>query len=120
MPRACWLLSVDYLVRPRQPNHLADGILKALRSGIFGSYALSDLLIRKDDSGLDRYRRYVFEEFKSYAEVRTKYYREEQRWPQSEFWRRRHATTDETLTDLESLSIPKTVLVRNGTSPGQR
>ena len=97
----------------------SQGIVKALRSGIFGSYALSDLLTRDDDSGLDRYRRFVVEEFKSYAEVRTKYYREEQRWPRSEFWRRRHATIDEALTDLESLSIPKTALVRDGTSPRQ-
>jgi flavin-dependent dehydrogenase len=97
----------------------SQGIVKALRSGIFGSYALSDLLTQDDDSGMDRYRRYVLEEFKSYAEVRTKYYREEQRWPQSEFWRRRHVTIDETLTDLESLAIPKTVLVRNDASQGQ-
>jgi hypothetical protein len=67
----------------------SQGILKALRSGIFASYAIGDLLIREDDSGLDRYRRYVLEEFKRYAEVRAKYYQEEQRWPASEFWRRR-------------------------------
>jgi flavin-dependent dehydrogenase len=69
----------------------SQGIVKALRSGTFGSYAISDLLTREDNSGLERYRRYVSEEFESYAEVRTKYYREEQRWPLSEFWRRRHA-----------------------------
>jgi flavin-dependent dehydrogenase len=69
----------------------SQGIVKALRSGTFGSYAISDLLTRGDNSGLERYRRYVSEEFESYAEVRTKYYREEQRWPLSEFWRRRHA-----------------------------
>jgi flavin-dependent dehydrogenase len=70
----------------------SQGIVKALRSGIFASYAISDLLTRDDDAGLRRYRRYVLEEFKSYTEVRAKYYREEQRWPTSEFWRRRHAT----------------------------
>jgi hypothetical protein len=43
---------------------------------------------------LERYRRFVFDEFKTYAEVRTKYYREEQRWPKSEFWLRRHAGAD--------------------------
>lgn len=69
----------------------SQGIVKALRSGIFASYAIGDLLIRDDDSGLRRYRRYVLEEFKSYAETRTKYYLQEQRWPASEFWRRRHA-----------------------------
>jgi len=68
----------------------SQGIAKALRCGVFASYAIGDLLTRGDESGLARYRRYVLEEFKSYAEVRTKYYRQEQRWPASEFWRRRH------------------------------
>lgn len=69
----------------------SQGITKALRSGIFASYVIGDLLTRNDDAGLSRYRRYVVEEFRSYEEVRAKYYREEQRWPASEFWRRRHA-----------------------------
>lgn len=68
----------------------SQGIMKAMRSGIFASYAIDDLLTREDDSGLGRYRRYVLEEFRSFFEVRTKYYREEQRWPSGEFWRRRH------------------------------
>jgi len=68
----------------------SQGILKAMRGGIFASYAISSRLLRDDDSDLRRYRRYVTEEFKSYCEVRTRYYREEQRWPQREFWRRRH------------------------------
>lgn len=67
------------------------GILKALRSGIFASYAIGDWLVRQDDSGLKRYQRFVTEEFRSYTRARAKYYREEQRWPESEFWRRRHA-----------------------------
>ncbi len=69
----------------------SQGIAKALRSGIFASYAIGDLLTRDDDSGLRRYDRYVTQEFESYAEVRAKYYRKEQRWPASDFWRRRHA-----------------------------
>lgn len=68
----------------------SQGILKALRSGIFAAYAIADLLTRGDDSGINRYRRFVHEEFKSYSRVRTKFYREEQRWADSEFWRRRH------------------------------
>lgn len=67
----------------------SQGIVKALRSGIFASYAISDLLERGDRDGLKRYGRYVEEEFESYAETRKRYYREEQRWPASEFWRRR-------------------------------
>lgn len=35
---------------------------------------------------------FVLEEFKRYTEVRAQYYREVQRWPSSEFWRRRHVT----------------------------
>jgi 2-polyprenyl-6-methoxyphenol hydroxylase-like FAD-dependent oxidoreductase len=72
----------------------SQGIFKALRSGIFASYAIGDLLTRHDESGMERYGRFVLDEFESYAEVRTKYYREEQRWPESEFWLRRHASAD--------------------------
>ena len=67
----------------------SQGIVKALRSGIFASYAIGDLLERSDRDRLKRYGRYIEEEFESYAETRQKYYREEQRWPASEFWRRR-------------------------------
>jgi flavin-dependent dehydrogenase len=70
----------------------SQGIVKALRSGIFASYVIGDLLERDDNSGMRRYRNYVIEEFKSYTEVRAKYYREEQRWPASQFWRRRHSS----------------------------
>lgn len=70
----------------------SQGIVKALRSGVFASYAIGDLLTRSDDTGLSRYRRYVRDEFESYVEVRAKYYRQEQRWPTNEFWRRRHDT----------------------------
>jgi flavin-dependent dehydrogenase len=80
----------------------SQGIMKALRSGIFASYAIVDLLTRCDDSGLGRYRRYVLEEFRGYAEVRTKYYREEQRWPSNEFWLRRQATLDDSRSQAHS------------------
>jgi 2-polyprenyl-6-methoxyphenol hydroxylase-like FAD-dependent oxidoreductase len=69
----------------------SQGITKALRSGVFASYAAGDLLTRGDTTGLERYRRYVREEFENYRKVRTSVYREEQRWSGSEFWRRRHA-----------------------------
>ena len=71
----------------------SQGIIKALRSGIFASYAIGDLLVRKDDAGLRRYQHYVREEFRSYTQTRVKYYRQEQRWVSSEFWRRRHTET---------------------------
>jgi flavin-dependent dehydrogenase len=67
----------------------SQGILKGLRSGIFASYAIGDLLVKGDESGLVRYGRYVRQEFESYSRVRARYYAEERRWPESEFWRRR-------------------------------
>jgi len=67
----------------------SQGIFKALRSGVFASYAIGDWLTRSDDAGLGRYCRYVAKEFESYCETRAKYYSQEQRWPTSEFWLRR-------------------------------
>lgn len=67
----------------------SQGITKALRSGIFAAYAVGDWLTRGDDAGLRRYRRYIEDEFTSYLEVRARFYRQEQRWPDREFWRRR-------------------------------
>ena len=69
----------------------SSGIVKGLRSGIFASYAIADLLAKGDGRGLRRYRRYVREEFESYCRTRAKYYAEERRWPDSAFWRRRQA-----------------------------
>ncbi|HET9710359.1 MAG TPA: NAD(P)/FAD-dependent oxidoreductase [Pyrinomonadaceae bacterium] len=80
----------------------SQGIVKALRSGIFASYAIGDLLMNGDDAGLRRYQRYVTEEFKSYTQTRLKYYRQEQRWPNSEFWRRRHEGKSEIILDRVS------------------
>ena len=71
----------------------SQGIFKALRSGIFASYAIGDWLTRSDDSGLRRYCHYVTKEFESYCETRAKYYSQEQRWPTSEFWLRRLVQT---------------------------
>lgn len=67
----------------------SQGILKGLRSGIFASYAIGDLLVKGDEGGLLRYSRYVRQELESYSRVRARYYAEERRWPESEFWRRR-------------------------------
>ncbi len=72
----------------------SQGIAKALRSGIFASYAMTDLLVKGDASGLDRYRRLVRDEFESFLKVRRQYYQQEQRWPESAFWRRRRERID--------------------------
>jgi flavin-dependent dehydrogenase len=69
----------------------SQGILKALRSGIFAAYAAGDLLAKGDDAGMRRYRVFVEREFQSFLRSRARYYADEARWPEREFWRRRHA-----------------------------
>jgi flavin-dependent dehydrogenase len=90
----------------------SQGIMKALRSGIFASYAIGDSLVRGDDAGLRRYEHYVTEEFRSYTQTRSKYYLQEQRWPHSEFWRRRHGDDSGLrgykLTNLRFAASPRT------------
>jgi flavin-dependent dehydrogenase len=66
----------------------AQGILKALRGGIFASYAALDFL-KSDASGLEKYRAVSDAEFSSYLRARSAYYRLERRWPDRPFWRRR-------------------------------
>jgi 2-polyprenyl-6-methoxyphenol hydroxylase-like FAD-dependent oxidoreductase len=65
------------------------GILKALRSGILGSYAVGDWLRRSDERGLMRYRAMTRSEFTAYQTKLRDYYGMERRWPYNQFWRRR-------------------------------
>ena len=67
-----------------------QGIVKALRSGIFASYAIVDWLRRAETGGVKRYWRLLDREFSSYARTLSTYYWQEQRWPERPFWRRRH------------------------------
>jgi flavin-dependent dehydrogenase len=67
----------------------SQGIVKALRSGIYAAYAIADLLLKARDPQLKRYQSYVAQEFHSYLRLRAQYYGAERRWPHSEFWRRR-------------------------------
>src|SRR5262249_58500811 len=71
-----------------------QGIVKALRSGIFASYAVADWLRQKDDRGLRRYWALVEREFDAYRGTLRDYYSLEQRWPDRPFWRRRHSDAD--------------------------
>ncbi|MDG9669525.1 tryptophan 7-halogenase [Hahella sp. CR1] len=72
----------------------SQGILKALRSGVLASYAIADSLVyRRNDRGYAQYGALMRREFDSYREIQQKYYRQEQRWPDSPFWRRRHLTS---------------------------
>ena len=68
----------------------SQGIVKALRSAIFASYAIADRFLRDDTSGMKRYYTLTQREFSSYLDTRRDYYRQEQRWPYAPFWQRRH------------------------------
>jgi 2-polyprenyl-6-methoxyphenol hydroxylase-like FAD-dependent oxidoreductase len=67
----------------------SNGIVKALRSGIFAGYAIADLLNKSDATGLDRYRKLVPREFAVYRRAHTEYCAAEDRWPDRPFWSRR-------------------------------
>lgn len=68
----------------------SHGILKALRNGKMASFVAVDFLLRGEQTH-DRYSKLVLAEYEAYEEAKRAYYREEQRWPGSTFWARRHA-----------------------------
>jgi 2-polyprenyl-6-methoxyphenol hydroxylase-like FAD-dependent oxidoreductase len=67
----------------------SQGLVKALRSAILGSYAARNALAN-DESGLHRYERLTTQEFDAYLSARRDFYRSESRWDGAPFWRRRH------------------------------
>ncbi|MBR0347134.1 MAG: tryptophan 7-halogenase [Rudaea sp.] len=69
----------------------SQGIAKALRSGVFASYAVADSLLRGDERGRTRYRDFIADEFTGYRETLAQYYGRERRWSDRPFWQRRHA-----------------------------
>lgn len=66
-----------------------QGICKALESGMHAARAI-DRALDGDDCGLDDYAQWTQAQFGAYLQSRAKYYRAEQRWPDTQFWRRRH------------------------------
>ncbi|BAZ27932.1 monooxygenase FAD-binding protein [Cylindrospermum sp. NIES-4074] len=68
----------------------SQGITKALRLGIFAGYAIGDRLTKEETAGLAKYASLVRQEFENYRQIHRQYSAEEQRWSQSQFWRRRH------------------------------
>lgn len=64
------------------------GIFKGLRSGIMAAYACCDQL--SGLGGFTKYNTILEREFEGYLQTRADFYRQEQRWPESRFWSRRH------------------------------
>jgi flavin-dependent dehydrogenase len=68
----------------------SQGILKALRGGVFAAYAISDHLAG-DRRAFARYARFVAAEHDDERAARAAVYARERRWAAAPFWRRRHA-----------------------------
>jgi flavin-dependent dehydrogenase len=72
----------------------SQGVMRALRSGIVAARAIR-LHAAGDARALaDHHARHV-REYDAYLDTRDAYYRVEQRWPDSPFWRRRHTPVTE-------------------------
>ena len=67
----------------------SQGLVKALRSAILGSYAARNALAG-DEAGLHRFDRLTAREFDAYLAARCDFYRSEPRWAGAPFWARRH------------------------------
>jgi flavin-dependent dehydrogenase len=63
-----------------------QGIVAALRSGIFAGYAAGDWLTCGDKQALARYRRFMGVALASHRRARRRYYSLERRWPERPFW----------------------------------
>ncbi len=68
----------------------SQGVMKALHSGIFASYAVADSLTRGVRTGLKNYERFIHQEFDIFLQFHAHYYAEEKRWQNQPFWHRRH------------------------------
>ena len=68
----------------------SQGLTHALASGIRAGEAL-DCRLAGETTAMDEYDRQANEVLRAYSRMRGVYYGHEQRWPQSVFWRRRHA-----------------------------
>lgn len=66
----------------------SQGIYKAIRSGMFGGYAISDY-INGDTTAFEKYKQFVNEEYSEYLSVRSQFYAKVKRWPEEVFWQRR-------------------------------
>jgi flavin-dependent dehydrogenase len=66
-----------------------QGILAALRSGIFAGYAMGDWIRDGDSSALSRYKGFIERTRDGYLQARRRYYSEELRWRDCTFWQRR-------------------------------
>lgn len=68
-----------------------QGVLRAMNTGLAAAHAI-DLYLGGDQNALGEYATRVEAYFAAELRSRAAYYSAERRWPNSLFWRRRHAT----------------------------
>jgi flavin-dependent dehydrogenase len=69
-----------------------QGVARALRSGVFAAYAVTDRLLRNDAAGLWRYRAWLASEARACEAGLREFYGADPRWLDQPFWRRRVGT----------------------------
>jgi flavin-dependent dehydrogenase len=67
----------------------SQGIFKALGEGLSAGRTIAEFLAGRSDALAD-HQQDVEQRFHAYARQRAHYYAQEQRWPDSPFWRERH------------------------------
>jgi len=82
----------------------SHGIGSALAGGVWAARAVAATLTG-DDTAFAAYSGRIFASYTRYLWERRAYYADEQRWPDSPFWRRRHAES-RARSRLESLNSP--------------
>jgi flavin-dependent dehydrogenase len=70
----------------------SQGILNALRLGRLASFVALDYLQGRNTC--DRYQRLLAQDHAAYHKTRLEFYSKEQRWPHSDFWRRRRQSSE--------------------------
>lgn len=65
------------------------GISKALSNGLAAGKAIADHYQTKNQSPLKQYQQHVFDDFNRYLQLHQQHYQNEQRFPESHFWRTR-------------------------------
>jgi flavin-dependent dehydrogenase len=70
----------------------SQGVYKALEAGLKGAEAIRDRISGNAEAFL-KYAGQLEEHFDRYLAARAYYYGQERRWPDSLFWKRRHAPT---------------------------
>ena len=73
-----------------------QGITRALYTGILASFAVADALQGHEERAIERFSTVLSSHRDGYSRMHTKHYASEQRWPNSPFWQRRHASLQET------------------------